>query len=99
MLFIVVTVRESGTQQPQTFCDVEYYGLRSPKTGTVVHPESSRFKSHSGNIKCKQHFIPASNQVVIITVSFIHAVKLNYLFYNKFYAEINYKKIQFSKLN
>lgn len=66
------TEREAGTQQPKTFCDVEYYGLNSPQTGTVTHPEATRIKSqHNGNVKCKQHFIPAANQAVIITVSFL----------------------------
>jgi hypothetical protein len=38
--------------------------------GTVVHPKAYRFNAISGNVKCKQHFIPAANQAVIITVSF-----------------------------
>ncbi|XP_023248428.1 uncharacterized protein LOC106647468 [Copidosoma floridanum] len=59
--------RESGTQQPKTHCDVEYYGLRSPRTGKVVHPKVNRFSS--GNVKCKQYFIPAANQAVIITLN------------------------------
>ncbi|OXU31910.1 hypothetical protein TSAR_006466 [Trichomalopsis sarcophagae] len=58
--------RESGTQQPKTLCDVEYYGLSSPNTGTVVHPKTNTISKHA---QCKQHFIPAANQAVIITLN------------------------------
>ncbi|XP_011494413.1 PREDICTED: uncharacterized protein LOC105359497 [Ceratosolen solmsi marchali] len=67
--FYFYNERESGTQQPKTFCDVEYYGLSSPTIGTVVHPKAYKFNSISGNIKCKQHFIPAANQAIIITLN------------------------------
>ncbi|XP_058793982.1 uncharacterized protein LOC131665838 [Phymastichus coffea] len=61
--------RESGTQQPKTFCDVEYYGLSSPKAGMVIQPKVNRFNAVSSNVKCKQHFIPAANQAVVITLN------------------------------
>ncbi|XP_076237121.1 uncharacterized protein LOC143180943 [Calliopsis andreniformis] len=60
--------REGGTQQPASVCDVEYYGLTSPVKGTVVHPEPHRLFAMEGPIKCRQHFIPAANQSVIIRV-------------------------------
>ncbi|XP_015187832.1 PREDICTED: uncharacterized protein LOC107072421 [Polistes dominula] len=60
--------REGGTQQPGSLCDVEYYGLTSLEEGTVVHPEPHRLFAVEGPAKCKQHFIPATNQSVIITV-------------------------------
>ena len=64
-----VSEREGGTQQPASVCDVEYYGLTSPVKGTVVHPEPHRLFAMEGPIKCRQHFIPAANQSVIIRVS------------------------------
>ncbi|XP_020299440.1 uncharacterized protein LOC109863569 [Pseudomyrmex gracilis] len=61
--------REGGTQQPDSMCDVEYFGLTSPVEGSVVRPEPHRLQSHEGEVlKCKQHFIPAPNQSVVITV-------------------------------
>ncbi|XP_029034401.1 uncharacterized protein LOC114871949 [Osmia bicornis bicornis] len=60
--------REGGTQQPASVCDVEYYGLTSPVKGSVVHPEPHRLFAMEGPIKCRQHFIPAANQSVIIRV-------------------------------
>ncbi|KAL6425356.1 hypothetical protein ACFW04_009508 [Cataglyphis niger] len=60
--------REGGTQQPASVCDVEYYGLTSPVEGSVVHPEPHRLFAMEGPIKCRQHFIPAPNQSVVITV-------------------------------
>ncbi|XP_076760042.1 uncharacterized protein LOC143428794 [Xylocopa sonorina] len=59
---------EGGTQQPTSVCDVEYYGLTSPVKGFVVHPEPHRLFAMEGPIKCRQHFIPAVNQSVIIRV-------------------------------
>lgn len=61
--------REGGTQQPASVCDVEYYGLTSPVEGSVVHPEPHRLFAMEGPVKCRQHFIPAPNQSVVITVS------------------------------
>ncbi|XP_046619142.1 uncharacterized protein LOC124304671 [Neodiprion virginianus] len=60
--------REGGTQQPASVCDVEYFGLSSPKNGSVVHPAPHRLFSLEGPLKCRQHFIPAANQSVIITL-------------------------------
>ncbi|XP_018312084.1 uncharacterized protein [Mycetomoellerius zeteki] len=60
--------REGGTQQPASVCDVEYYGLTSPVEGSVVHPEPHRLFAMEGPVKCRQHFIPAPNQSVVITV-------------------------------
>ncbi|XP_006620820.1 uncharacterized protein LOC102680309 isoform X3 [Apis dorsata] len=60
--------REGGTQQPASVCDVEYYGLTSPVKGSVVHPDPYRLFSMERPIKCRQHFIPAANQSVIIRV-------------------------------
>nr|XP_003706760.1 PREDICTED: uncharacterized protein LOC100877900 [Megachile rotundata] len=60
--------REGGTQQPASVCDVEYYGLTSPVKGSVVHPDPHRLFAMEGPIKCRQHFIPAANQSVIIRV-------------------------------
>ncbi|KAG7206256.1 hypothetical protein KM043_003648 [Ampulex compressa] len=60
--------REGGTQQPKSVCDVEYYGMSSPVEGSVVHPEPHRLFPMEGPIKCRQDFIPALNQSVIITV-------------------------------
>ncbi|XP_017762965.1 PREDICTED: uncharacterized protein LOC108552808 [Eufriesea mexicana] len=60
--------REGGTQQPASVCDVEYYGLTSLVKGFVVHPEPHRLFAMEGPIKCRQHFIPAANQSVIIRV-------------------------------
>ncbi|KAI4502360.1 hypothetical protein M0802_002272 [Mischocyttarus mexicanus] len=67
-IVLYVTEREGGTQQPGSLCDVEYYGLTSLEEGTVVHPEPHRLFAVEGPAKCKQHFIPATNQSVIITV-------------------------------
>ncbi|OAD53289.1 hypothetical protein WN48_10482 [Eufriesea mexicana] len=64
--------REGGTQQPASVCDVEYYGLTSLVKGFVVHPEPHRLFAMEGPIKCRQHFIPAANQSVIIR-GFLHA--------------------------
>ncbi|KAK0169158.1 hypothetical protein PV327_002903 [Microctonus hyperodae] len=59
--------REGGTLRPTSGCDVEYYGLTSLKQGELVNPISNPF--HVENyIKCKQHFIPAANQSIILTV-------------------------------
>lgn len=66
----IVAEREGGTQQPASVCDVEYYGLTSPVEGSVVHPEPHRLFAMEGPVKCRQHFIPAPNQSVIITVSY-----------------------------
>ncbi|XP_020710895.2 uncharacterized protein LOC105690974 [Athalia rosae] len=60
--------REGGTQQPASVCDVEYFGLSSPKNGSVVHPAPHRLFAMEGALKCRQHFIPAANQSVIITL-------------------------------
>lgn len=60
--------REGGTQQPASVCDVEYYGLTSPVKGSVVHPDPYRLFAMERPIKCRQHFIPAANQSVIIRV-------------------------------
>ncbi|XP_043253093.1 uncharacterized protein LOC122397767 [Colletes gigas] len=60
--------REGGTQQPASVCDVEYYGLTSRVNGSVVHPEPHRLFAMDGPIKCRQHFIPAPNQSVVIRV-------------------------------
>lgn len=60
--------REGGTRQPESVCDVEYYGLTSPAQGSVVHPEPHRLFVKDGPVKCRQLFIPAANQSVIITV-------------------------------
>ncbi|KZC07540.1 PREDICTED: uncharacterized protein LOC107185845 [Dufourea novaeangliae] len=60
--------REGGTQQPASVCNVEYYGLTSRTNGSVVHPEPHRLFAMDGPIKCRQHFIPARNQSVIIRV-------------------------------
>ncbi|XP_054006507.1 uncharacterized protein LOC128891206 [Hylaeus anthracinus] len=60
--------REGGTQQPASVCNVEYYGLTSRVNGSVVHPEPHRLSAMKGPIKCKQHFIPARNQSVVIRV-------------------------------
>ncbi|XP_063994999.1 uncharacterized protein LOC135172682 [Diachasmimorpha longicaudata] len=59
--------REGGTLRPSSACDVEYYGLSSPKEGWVVHPISRLF-TLQGSVKCKHHFIPAANQSAILTV-------------------------------
>ncbi|XP_043281028.1 uncharacterized protein [Venturia canescens] len=59
--------RHDGTQQPASVCDVEYYGLSSPSQGWVIHPEHRLF-ARQGPAKCKQHFIPAANQSVIVTI-------------------------------
>ncbi|KAL2714116.1 uncharacterized protein V1478_016673 [Vespula squamosa] len=67
-IVLYVLEREGGTQQPGSLCDVEYYGLTSLEEGTVVHPEPHRLFAVEGPAKCKQHFIPATNQSVIITV-------------------------------
>ncbi|XP_024947833.1 uncharacterized protein LOC107274742 isoform X2 [Cephus cinctus] len=60
--------REEGTQQPASVCDVEYYGLSSPPEGTVIHPEPHKLLTSQGPVKCRQHFIPAANQSINITV-------------------------------
>ncbi|XP_044006898.1 uncharacterized protein LOC122851614 [Aphidius gifuensis] len=59
--------REEGTLKPSSACDVDYYGLSSPKEGWVAHPISRLF-TLEGTVKCKHHFKPASNQSVILTI-------------------------------
>ncbi|XP_074106935.1 uncharacterized protein LOC141532480 [Cotesia typhae] len=58
---------EGGTLRPSSTCDVEYYGLSSSRQGQLTNP-IFKFFTTQDYIKCKQHFIPATNQSVVLTV-------------------------------
>ncbi|XP_047118443.1 uncharacterized protein LOC124798953 [Schistocerca piceifrons] len=59
-----------GTLQPDSLCDVAYYGLSSSREGTVTNPGSQQiFWNIEGALRCSQRFVPAANQSVTLTVN------------------------------
>ncbi|XP_034937259.1 uncharacterized protein [Chelonus insularis] len=67
---------EGGTLRPSSTCDVEYYGLTSPKQGKLTNPILKFFPVYD-SIGCKQHFIPASNQSLILIIDNAFTINSN----------------------
>ncbi|XP_025833954.1 uncharacterized protein LOC108735205 [Agrilus planipennis] len=57
----------SGTMQPESLCDVVYYGSKSPLAGMMENPTSKYFFV-VGRLICKQVFKPSANQSVELTI-------------------------------
>ncbi|GLG99805.1 Uncharacterized protein GBIM_06187 [Gryllus bimaculatus] len=67
-----------GTLRPDTLCDVDYYGLSSPRDGHLTNPGSQQlFWNFEGPLRCSQRFIPAANQSVTLTVTSLARLSAN----------------------
>lgn len=61
--------RISGTLQPSTMCEVSFYGLSSQASGNVTNPGGEHlYWNVEGELRCSQHFVPAANQSVTVSV-------------------------------
>lgn len=59
-----------GTVQPDTLCDVAYYGLKSSSSGRIRnHGSQYLFWNVDGSLRCSQRFIPVTNQSVILKIT------------------------------
>ncbi|KAK7789091.1 hypothetical protein R5R35_012776 [Gryllus longicercus] len=67
-----------GTLRPDTLCDVDYYGLSSPRQGHVTNPGGQQlFWNYEGTLRCSQRFIPAANQSITLTITTLARLSAN----------------------
>ncbi|XP_050435516.1 uncharacterized protein LOC126842547 [Adelges cooleyi] len=60
---------EKGTLQPETLCDVNYYGLSSSSRGKLKQPGTEQtFWNVEGQMRCSQNLFPAANQSVSVKI-------------------------------
>ncbi|XP_065207017.1 uncharacterized protein LOC135836241 isoform X2 [Planococcus citri] len=58
-----------GTLQPNTLCDVTYFGLTSSSMGRIHnHGSQHLFWNVEGPLRCSQKFVPTANQSVILKI-------------------------------
>ncbi|XP_014255384.2 uncharacterized protein LOC106669972 [Cimex lectularius] len=68
-MFLFHDQHVDGTLQPDTICDVEFFGHSSNSVGQVRNPGNQHYFWNSQNpIRCSQRFIPAANQSITIKV-------------------------------
>uniref|UniRef100_A0A8D8ZX56 CUB domain-containing protein n=1 Tax=Cacopsylla melanoneura TaxID=428564 RepID=A0A8D8ZX56_9HEMI len=59
-----------GTLQPDTLCNVKYYGLTSASTGTISNPGKHHlFWNIDHTLICSSRFIPRTNQSVVLSIT------------------------------
>ncbi|KAI5707463.1 hypothetical protein M8J77_003002 [Diaphorina citri] len=62
--------RISGTLQPDTLCNVKYYGLSSPASGTLTDPDRHHlFWNIDHRLVCSSRFISRTNQSVVLSIT------------------------------
>ncbi|KAK7595221.1 hypothetical protein V9T40_001654 [Parthenolecanium corni] len=58
-----------GTLQPDTLCDVTYYGLTSSSMGRIHnHGSQHLFWNVEGPLRCTQRFVPTTNQSITLKI-------------------------------
>ncbi|XP_075210689.1 uncharacterized protein LOC142318047 [Lycorma delicatula] len=58
-----------GTLQPDTLCNVDYYGMSAASRGTINNSGNQHFFWNvEGSLECIHRFIPAANQSVVIQI-------------------------------
>ncbi|XP_026686589.1 LOW QUALITY PROTEIN: uncharacterized protein LOC103519210, partial [Diaphorina citri] len=68
--------RISGTLQPDTLCNVKYYGLSSPASGTLTDPDKHHlFWNIDHRLVCSSRFISRTNQSVVLSPDTLCNVK------------------------
>ncbi|XP_064119180.1 uncharacterized protein LOC135224263 [Macrobrachium nipponense] len=60
--------RLEGTKNPNSVCDVMFYGADSPSRGTVQDPPTRLLWNVEGSLTCSYLFVPTSNQSLSIMV-------------------------------
>ncbi|KAI5709132.1 hypothetical protein M8J76_010939 [Diaphorina citri] len=62
--------RISGTLLPDTLCNVKYYGLSSPASGTLTDPDRHHlFWNIDHRLVCSSRFISRTNQSVVLSIT------------------------------
>lgn len=65
----LLTEHIGGTLQPDTLCNVDYYGMSAASRGTINNSGNQHvFWNVEGSLECIHRFIPAANQSVVIQV-------------------------------
>ncbi|XKL64287.1 hypothetical protein PGB90_004373 [Kerria lacca] len=68
-----------GTLQPNTLCDVTFYGLTSTSIGKIHnHGSQHLFWNVEGPLRCSQRFVPAANQSVTLKIMSLGQLMSNF---------------------
>lgn len=66
-----VLERLDGTLQPDTTCDVDFYGINSKSMGQIRNPGAQHsFTTTQAPLRCTQKFIPGANQSITLKVKY-----------------------------